>query len=97
MSPMRRLDPTRLEHKSNRRFKRAGGPSWLCLRAAYGSRRLLLREEAGVRPERCFSFGPGARPALARMAARQREREPGALAGRRGSGWVVVAYIRISL
>ena len=34
----------------------------------------------------CNSSGPGARSALTRMAARPREREPGALAARRGSG-----------
>jgi hypothetical protein len=45
------------------------------------------RSSHRCRDKRCsVSSGPGARSALTRVAARPREREPGALAGRRGSG-----------
>lgn len=43
------------------------------------------RSSRSISPELRVSSGPGARSALTRVAARPREREPGALAGRRGS------------
>ena len=44
-----------------------------------------MQRSRARRRDECSSSGPGARSALTRVAARPREREPGALAGCRGS------------
>ncbi len=70
-----------------RRLAPGNSPAWGIANLIFSSA-LLRPSESRRAPGTffCVSSGPGARSASTRMAARPREREPGALAGRHGSG-----------
>ncbi len=82
-------EPEHTRAASRRHGPDARNPSKRASRQAPGtpstaSASLGRTSPTGTGPGRCNSSGPGARSALTRVAARPREREPGALTGRRG-------------